>query len=350
MTTLSLHGSPSRTARLPGWLRSVLAIPLEMKLLGANLIILGAAVPAVFGAMWLVPSGPTDAYVVAVALMVAAAVNVVLVRLALSPIEELERVTKRVSQGKWNHRVHPSLVADRDLKQLAQTINEMLDNLAAGRERMRKLGAEVVYAEERERARVARDLHDTVGQTLVAACFQIAAVANDMADSAASKRLTGVRDLLRTSIEEIRNLSRSLHPRVADDLGLPAALEALGDATQERSLVEVRVKVDVAGVVIPSALATTLYRVAEEALRNVERHADAGHAMVSLRARPGLVELEVADDGCGFEGPLEERRRQTGLAKISERLSLAGGELHVDSTAERGTRVLARVCIDTEAA
>ncbi len=155
---------------------------------------------------------------------------------------------------------------------------------------------------------------------------------------------------MRTALEEIRNVSRSLHPRVATDLGLPSALEALGDATQQRSLVDVRVNVDISGVVIPAGLSATLYRVAQEALRNVERHADAGHATLSLRARPGYVELEVTDNGRGIEGHLEKKRGECGLAVMRERLSLAGGELHIDTARDNGTRVIAWVGIDTEAA
>jgi signal transduction histidine kinase len=215
---------------------------------------------------------------------------------------------------------------------------------------MRKLGAEVVYAEERERSQVARELHDSVGQTLAAASFQVAAVAHEIGTHPASARLVTVRELLRTALEEIRNVSRSLHPRVASDLGLPAALEALGDATQHRSLIDVRVNVDISGVVIPLGLSATLYRVAQEALRNVERHADAGHATVSLRARAGYVELEINDDGRGLPGPLEKKRAETALSVIRERLSLAGGELHIDNAADRGTRVIAWVGMDTEAA
>jgi len=331
-------------------LRSILGIPLELKLLGANLIIVGVAVILLVGTGRLQAARLPDAYVVVAALIVSASVNVGLVKLALRPIDALERVAKRISEGRLAERVPASIVADRELTQLSTTINEMLDNLAAGRERMRKLGAEVVYAEERERAEVARELHDSVGQTLAAASFQIAAVTHEIGDHAASSRLAAVRELLRTAIEEIRNVSRSLHPRVATDLGLPSALEALGDATQQRSLVDVRVNVDISDVVIPAALSATLYRVAQEALRNVERHADAGHATISLRARPGYVELEVSDDGHGFEGPLEKKRGNSGFATMRERLSLAGGELHIDTTRDSGTRVTAWVGMDTEAA
>lgn len=330
--------------------RAMLGVPLDVKLLGANLIILGIAVLVLFGPAHLNPGPLTDVYVVVAALIVGATVNVVLVKLALRPITALEHVARQVSEGRLSERVPDSLVADRELTRLSSTVNEMLDNLAAGRDRMRKLGAEVVYAEERERAQVARELHDSVGQTLAAASFQITAAAHELGSHPAAARLATVRELLRTSLEEIRNVSRSLHPRVTTDLGLPTALEALGDATRQRSLVDVRVNVDISGVVIPPALSATLYRVAQEALHNVERHADAGHATVTLRARPGYVELEVSDDGRGFEGPPEKRLRDSGFAKMRERLSLAGGALHIDTAADRGTRVIAWVGMDTEAA
>jgi signal transduction histidine kinase len=335
---------------VPRWLRAILGVPLEMKLVGANLIILGVAVLALFGPGRLYSGHAIEAYIVLAALIAGAAVNYMLVKLALRPINALEQVAKRVSEGRLSARVPTSIVADRELTQLSTTINSMLDTLAAGRERMRKLGAEVVYTEERQRAQVARELHDSVGQTLAAASFQVAAVANEIGDHAASSRVAGVRELLRTALEEIRNVSRSLHPRVATDLGWPTALEALGDATQQRSLVDVQVNIDVSGVVIPPAVSSTLYRVAQEALRNVEKHADAGRATVSLRARPGYVELEVNDDGRGFDGASGKKRGESGLAAMRERLSLAGGELHIDTGADRGTRVIAWIGMETEAA
>jgi signal transduction histidine kinase len=337
----------SRAVRV---LAAVLGIPLEIKLLGANAIILGVAVLALLEPIRLRSGQLMDVYVVAAALIIGAMVNFALVKLALSPIAALQRVARLVSEGRLAERVPASIVADRKLTSLSTTINDMLDSLSAGRDRMRKLGAEVVYAEERERSQVARELHDSVGQTLAAASFQVAAVAHEVGTHPASARLVTVRELLRTALEEIRNVSRSLHPRVASDLGLPAALEALGDATQHRSLIDVRVNVDISGVVIPLGLSATLYRVAQEALRNVERHADAGHATVSLRARAGYVELEINDDGRGLPGPLEKKRAETALSVIRERLSLAGGELHIDNAADRGTRVIAWVGMDTEAA
>jgi signal transduction histidine kinase len=331
------------------WMRSILGIPLEMKLLGANLIIVIAAV-LLLRANSIQPAYLGGSYVFVVALIVGAVVNLALVKLALRPIDALERVARRVSEGHLAERVPGSLVADGGLAHLSTTINVMLDSLEGGRDQMRKLGAEVVYAGERERSRVARELQDSVAQTIAAASFQITAAAHELGDHPASPWLTSARELLRTAVEEVRDVSRSLHPRVAADLGLPTALEALGDATQQRSLVDVRVDLDITGVVISPALSTTLYRVAQEALHYVERHANAGHATLSLRARPGYVQLEVTDDGSGFEGTAEKQRGEAGLATMRERLSLAGGELHIDTTGDRGTRVTAWVGMDTEAA
>jgi signal transduction histidine kinase len=357
MTAISTDFSSSRkpfsdkaAAVLRRLLRAILGIPLELKLLGANLVIIGVAVLVLFGPFRLNPGRLTDVAVVLTALCISAVVNFALVRLALRPIKTLEYVAGRVSQGRLAERVPTSIVADRDLAQLSTTINDMLDSLSAGRERMRKLGAEVVYAEERERALVARELHDSVGQTLAAASFQAAAIAYEIGDHEASPRVAEIRQLLRSSIEEIRNVSRSLHPRVTSDLGLPSALEALADATRQRSLIDVKIRVDVSGVVIPPALSATMYRIAQEALRNVERHADAGSATLTLCARPGYIELEVSDDGRGLESALERKRADGRFARMRERLSLAGGDLRIDSTDSSGTRVRAWVAMDSEAA
>ena len=237
--------------RLPRWLRLILEVPLEMKLLGANLIIVGVAVMLLFGPIQLQSRRLTDAYIVVVALILGAIVNFVLVRLALGPIQSLERVAQWVAEGRLAERVPASMVADHELARLSNTINEMLDSLAAGRERMEKLGAEVIFAEERERSQVAQELHDSVGQKLADASFQIAAAANEIKSDARGTRLAEARALLRMTIEEIRNISGSSHPHVVTDLGLPRALETLDDVTRQRSLTNVRSTVTIADRLVP---------------------------------------------------------------------------------------------------
>ena len=240
------------------WLRLILEVPLEMKLLGANLIIVGVAGLLLFGPVQLQPTRLTDAYIVGAALILGATVNFVLVRLALGPIESLERVARWVSEGRLAERVPASMVADHELARLSKTINEMLDSLAAGRERMEKLGAEVIYAEERERSQVAQKLHDSVGQKLADASFQITAAANETTSDARANRLTDAKAVLRTAIEEIRNISGSSHPHVVTDLGLRRALERLGETTRERSPTNVRSTAGVAEGLVPDRRAAVV--------------------------------------------------------------------------------------------
>ena len=246
-TDLDRRASPIRRKgppRIPHWLRFVLEVPLEMKLLGAYLIIVAVAGLLLFGPVQLQPARLTDAYIVVVALILGATVNLVLVRLALGPIESLERVARWVSEGRLAERVPASIVADHELARLSKTINEMLDSLAAGRKRVERLGAEVIYAEERERSQVAQELHNSVGQNLADASFHIAAAAKETDSYARASRLAEAKDQLRRAIEEIRTIAGSSHPHVAADLGLPGMLEQLGNVTRQRSLTNVRPKVD----------------------------------------------------------------------------------------------------------
>jgi HAMP domain-containing protein len=136
------------TPRIPRWLHPILEVPLELKLLGANLIILGVALLLLFGPVQLQPSRVADAYIVVAVLVLGATVNFCLVRLALTPLKSIERVARSVSQGRLGDRVPASIVADRELARVSRTINEMLDSLAADRKRIEKLAAEAAYGEE----------------------------------------------------------------------------------------------------------------------------------------------------------------------------------------------------------
>ena len=142
--------------RLPRWLHPILEVPLEVKLLGANLIIVGVAFLLLFGPVHLQPSRLTDAYIVVAVLMLGAAVNVGLVRLALRPLKSVERVARWVSQGRLGERVPTSILADHELVRLSRTINKMLDSLAADRKRIETLGAELAYGAEEKGSEASR--------------------------------------------------------------------------------------------------------------------------------------------------------------------------------------------------
>ena len=152
---------PARTRRtgeprIPRWVHPILEVPLEVKLLGANRVLVGIAFLLLFGPVHLQPSRLTDAYLVVGVLVLGAAMNVALVRLALRPIKAIERVATSVSQGRFGERVPTSIVADRELARLSRTINGMLDSLAADRKRIERLGAELAYSEEKEGSHASR--------------------------------------------------------------------------------------------------------------------------------------------------------------------------------------------------
>lgn len=318
-----------------------LGVPLVAKVIGANVIIVAVAATVQITVF----AGRTNAELVMVLFALAAAslVNYVLVRLALQPVNELERLAERVLSGDFGARAARSPFADAALTRLGRTVNELLDSLAAERQRIQDLGAEVVYAQDAERSRLSHDLHDSVAQTLAAVRFQLAAASNE-ADGELRNRLAAVSGLVGMALEDIRNVSYSMHPRVAEDLGLDAALCALGAQVERRSGIRVKVNTSVEGPPVPAKLAATVFRVAQEALRNIEVHSHAKFATVDVAARERVIRIEVADDGRGFD-PVVVRTPapRSALASVKDRVVLAGGILEVDSVPNGGTRVIAEL-------
>jgi signal transduction histidine kinase len=331
---------------------AALRIPLFAKLLGANAIIVFFATLALWGpAARVTPGSNGSDYLLGGALVLGMFVNVMLVRLALRPLRELQRVANCVSGGALGERAAQSRLADRELSLLIQTTNQMLDKLADDRRRMKELGAEVVFAQEEERAEVARDLHDSVAQNLAAASYQVTGMIHSTKDAGELAKLNAIRELVGSSLEEIRGVSQTLHPRVAQDLGLASALQSLAKSVKQRSLLDVKVELDIDGTTIPSPLAATLFRLAREALRDFERHADAASATIQLHAQQGQVELSVTAYGCGFDQELVLGTAGRGPLKAAhERFSLAGGEMHIDRTPNGGNRIVARITVDRCAA
>lgn len=318
----------------------VLRVPLVGKLIGANIVIVAAGVLA--HSLAASGSRDLDMAIVMTALGVASLVNLLLVRVALRPIEELEDLAERVSAGDFDARGVASPFADAGLARLSVTVNGLLDALAGERKRIRDLGAEVVYAQEAERAMVSRELHDSIAQTLAAARYQLsAAVAG--AEGPMKVRIATAIALLGSAMEEVRNVSYSLHPRVAEDLGIEAALATLARQVEQRSQVHIDVVTDIVGPPIPRNVAAMMYRVVQEALRNIEVHSKAKAATVEVISREGSIRVDVTDDGCGFDPLKVGTVNRSGLAAVKDRVTLAGGRLKVDSAPNGGTRVTAEL-------
>ena len=337
-TLTNLDPSPPATGALPRAARRALSIPLLVKLAGANFLIVLAALEREFNA-----SGNVDS-ILGMALGASLVVNLVLVYVALRPLKDLEAAAARVSAGELDARVPPSILADRDMVRIGATLNGLLDRVAEDRARVRRLAAQVVNAQDEERARVARELHDSTAQILTAIMLQLGAAARESGSPTLTERIATLRELAAEALEEVRSMSHTMHPRILDDLGLAAALEWLGRQTREQTSLDVRVYASPLDVQIPAALQSVLYRVAQEALRNAVRHADARVVEIRLWHEPGVALLEVSDDGRGFDvQSAEERRPGMGLFSMRERVALVNGSLVVTSTRGSGTRVVATV-------
>ena len=227
-----------------------------------------------------------------------------------------------------------------------------LVELAAAEERARAhrdMLARVITAQEAERARVARDLHDQIGQSLTSVLLgqrlvldSLAVDEPDLADARA--HADEVRGLVADALQEVRQLAFELRPTVLDDVGLVAAVRRLASDLTDRHGIQVQVVLDRLhdDSRFSPELETVVYRVVQEALTNVARHADASHATVSLAAGDDRVRAEVIDDGVGFMPP-GERPTSLGLAGMVERASLVGGHVEIAATPGTGTTVILEV-------
>jgi signal transduction histidine kinase len=319
-----------------------LRVPLVIKLIGAHLLSLAL----VIGALFAVAGTRVGAGIVIGVAVLATLLFASLAAVALLPLREIEAVASRVWRGDFGARVDSSPVADRNIKRIGNTFNLLLDGLIADRSRVQTLASSIIDAGDRERAHLARELHDSTAQQLAALVLQLSAAARDCTDEALAERLTEMRDQASEALEEVRLLAHTVHPRVLDDLGLAAALQKLGREASTAGHVEFEVRSDLDGLVIPPTPAAVLYRVAQSAVHNVLKHAAADRAELRLAARDGNVVLDVIDDGRGFDVVEAERRRPgMGLFTMRERVALAGGRFEIHSTPGVGTRVSASLPI-----
>jgi two-component system, NarL family, sensor kinase len=200
------------------------------------------------------------------------------------------------------------------------------------------MAGQIVMSQEAERARVARELHDGVSQWLVSVKYlfetALSRARGGHADAEVTTPLDAGVERLREVLGEVRRISHDLRPALLDDLGLALALEHLVREWSERSGIAADVQCDGADD-LPEALATALYRVAQEALGNVELHAAAQHVRVSLRRSEGGLAFEVADDGVGFDAAhmLQAPRAGLGLTHMRERIESLGGRFELRSGA-----------------
>jgi signal transduction histidine kinase len=242
-----------------------------------------------------------------------------------------------------------------NLRRLPAAVTAALARQTAERARaraeqtLRSMPRLILNAQEAERRRVARDLHDSVNQILSSAKFRLEALADHLGtrDAVTASEVLKTKEILARAITEVRRISRNLRPSELDDLGLPAAIRTLGGEFGERTGIKVTLHLPTAAPALPDEVELNIYRILQEALTNVERHAHARHAEITLRLTQRRLRVTIRDDGTGFLPGRTSRsstaRPGMGLADMRERATHLGGHCEIHTELGRGTEIVIEV-------
>src|SRR5262245_54210170 len=218
-------------------------------------------------------------------------------------------------------------------------------NLRSSRRELQRLTRRLLEAQEAERRRIARELHDDLNQSLALLSVEIELLARKPPESA-DDFLTQMQELnarVKDLSSTVHDLSHQLHPSKLEHLGLVAAVQGLCHELRQSHELEVKFTHYDLPDAFPEDAALCLYRIVQEALRNVIRHGETRHASVELRATRGAILMRIADDGVGFDPAAVMENGGLGLVSMRERLNLIGGRIAIDSRPSHGTRINIRV-------
>ena len=274
------------------------------------------------------------------ALVVMVLANLLVTRRLVAPLEGLVRVMREVDLMKPGSRVSvgggPS-----EATELAETFNAMLERLEHEREdSMRR----VIGAQEAERLRVAQELHDEIGQNLTAALLQLARV-RKRAGPELEPEVGAATETVRTNLDDLRRIAQRLRPQALDELGLTSALSQFSARLSARAGLEIEARLDSHLPALTREEELVIYRVAQEALTNVVRHAGATRSELALERGPDRLTLRVADDGRGIEG---NGQRSGGIRGMHERAALIHADLQVGRREGGGTEVVLHVPLSSD--
>ena len=259
------------------------------------------------------------------------------------PILSLVNATQAVAKGDFSPRLRRW--ADDEIGDLADAFNKMTAELAnteeLRREReslRRQLMEKVITTQEDERRRIARELHDSTSQNLTSLIVGLRMMEAQCAHCVSPTKAADLRAVASHTLEEVHDLSMRLRPRALDDLGLAAAIERLASEWQARHKTPVDVEIRL-GERLSGEIETALYRIVQEALTNIARHAQAKSASIMIEKHGDTVRAIVEDDGTGFDASVNHGERHLGLLGMRERAELLGGTLTIESAPERGTSI-----------
>jgi two-component system sensor histidine kinase UhpB len=284
--------------------------------------------------------------ILALAIVLTLCVNLWMLQRRFAPLERLIRRIEGIDPAEPSSHQLPSEDPVTEIDKLSRAFNGLLERIE---EERRRSGTLAMRAQEEERRRLARDLHDEVNQALTAILLRLEALAQDT-PAANLDEVDELKRLVNQAMEELLNLARQLRPTALDDHGLMPAVETQLKRFSARTGVEVSLNTEGDANHLPEDVQTAVYRILQEALANIGRHAGATAVAVDIEAEGELLELRVRDDGAGFDPAALARAANgegpgagLGLSGMAERARLAGGELDVRSAPGGGTTVTLRI-------
>jgi two-component system, NarL family, sensor histidine kinase UhpB len=286
-------------------------------------------------------------------------INYVILRSALRPMDVLQRTVEHIDSGDTTVRAPIEEIGDPQLRDLARALNTMLERLAAhtrmlemNRAQLRQLSGQVLGAQEDERKRIARELHDDTSGALARVLLNIQVLEDTLPDAYGELRdkIRATRTLAEQTLENVRKIIFDLRPTLLDDLGLAAAVHWYAKNHLEPTGILVRLKVSNELGRASATIETAMFRIAQEAITNIIRHAHARNVHIRLVREQAHWILVVEDDGQGFDvdAVMHESsgERRWGLFGVQERTALLGGHFRIESHAGAGTKLQVEIPVE----
>lgn len=276
-------------------------------------------------------------------------INYMLVKLAFRPLDDVNEALKAIRGGHRGVRV-PEINDDPQIEALSRSLNSMLNSLENQRKRA---AASTIKAQEEERKRIARELHDETSQSLTSLVIGIRMVEAMVSDSAPEvrERLEDIKDIAHKTLSEVHTMAVKLRPSVLDDLGLSAGLRSYIKEFSENTGIKVDMRMLDMSERLSPELETVLYRVVQEALTNVARHSGAAECKVTLERLDSKIYGSIADNGCGFDPHsvmMSDKGQGLGLHGMKERVELVEGSLIFESRPDEGATISVEVPVESK--
>ncbi|WP_114811146.1 MASE4 domain-containing protein [Paraburkholderia kururiensis] len=271
-------------------------------------------------------------------------------RLVQEKTDELNEANERLEQ-RVAARTAELSTSNEELRREVEERQRAQRDLAASREELREMSVISASAREAEQRRIARELHDELAQTLATLRIDlewlIERVPQDDADLA--RKIAGMHGLLTEAVGSTRRIAADLRPLMLDDLGFAAATQWLVENFEKRYRIGCILHIEPSGLTLAEPYATAVFRIVQESLTNIARHAQASHAEVDLRHRDGTLALTIRDDGAGFDSASARKPGSFGLVGLRERAYLVGGTLRIETSPGKGTRIEVQLPLDAAA-